>query len=459
MDWVAEELKSMSLGDKRLNKRAKIILKTLSDSPEKSIPSSHNGWGETKAAYRFMSNPNVEPAQILEVHREATLKRIEEHETIIVPQDTTELDYGKQYEKSGRGPTNHKSHRGVYLHPLIALNESGLCLGVLGAKFWHRDQIGNQDNCLTLPIEEKESFRWLEGLREVNKLGELFPNKNFVMIGDREADIFEILAETREDNVNYIVRGYHDRVLLSDDTKLLETINAQDPIAKISFKFKERDKTSAPYRQVEQEIRVKKVMIKPSPSRGKRVNKVAIEVTVVLATEINCKPDVEPLRWLLLTSFNIKTPEEAQKIFQYYLLRWKIEIYFKVLKSGCKVEELQLNELESLVKCLSFYMIVAWRVMYLIQLGRECPSLTCEVFFEKEEWRTAYMVKHCKEPPTEPPTLNEMIHVIAELGGFLGRKSDGEPGPKHLWIGIQRTRDFVYAINIQRQVAEVATCG
>jgi len=459
MDWAAEELTSMSLGDKRLDKRAKIILKTLSSSPEKSIPSSHNGWGETKAAYRFMSNPKVTAEQILGVHREATLKRIEEHQTIVIAQDTSELDYGKQHEKSGRGPTNHKSHRGVYLHPLLAFNKPGLCLGVLGAQFWHRDEIGNRDNHLTKPIEEKESFRWLQGLREVNKLGDLFPDKEFVMVSDREADIFEILAEKRSQNVDYIIRGHHDRILLSDDTKLLETISAQDPITKVEFEFKQRNKTSLPYRHVEQEIRVKKVTIKASPTRGRRTNKTPAELTVILATEINAKPNCTPLRWFLLTSKKIETAEQAASIIQYYLLRWKIEIYFKVLKSGCKVEELQLNELESLVICLSFYMIVAWRVMYLIQLGRDCPDMSCEVFFEEEEWRTAHMVKHRKEPPKKPPTLNEMIHVIATLGGFLGRKSDGEPGPKHLWIGIQRTRDFVYAINIQREVLEADTCG
>jgi hypothetical protein len=460
MDWIAEELKSMNLGDKRLNKRAKIILNALSGSPEKSIPSAHNGWSETKAAYRFMSNPNVGAEQILGVHRAATLKRIEEHQIIVIPQDTSELDYGKQHEKLGRGPTNHKSHRGIYLHPLVAFNEFGLCLGVLGAKFWHRAEIGNRNRHLTKPIEEKESFRWLEGLREVNKLGELFPEKQFVMLADREGDIYEILAEKRNANVDYIIRGHHDRILLSEDTKLLETISAQAPITTVSFEFKQRDKTSSPYRQVEQKIQVKKVTIIPSPSRGNRVNKTPVEITVILATEINPNPNCQPLNWLLLTSLNIETPEQAIKVIQHYLSRWKIEIYFKVLKSGCKVEELQLNELESLVTCLSFYMIIAWRVMYLIQLGRDCPDMSCEVFFEKEEWRAAYMVKHRKEPPIEPPTLNEMIHVIAALGGFLGRKSDGDPGPKHLWIGIQRTRDFAHALGIHREIVEGSnTCG
>jgi hypothetical protein len=457
MDWIDNELNLMNFGDPRLNKRAKNILKTFSLSPEKSIPSAHNGWKETKAAYRFLSNPKVKPEEILALHRNATLKRIEEHETIVVAQDTTELDYGKQSEKSGRGPTNHKSHRGVYLHPLLAMTENGLCLGLLGAEFWHRDVIGERNNHLTKPIEEKESFRWLQGLREVNELGKQYSKKKFVIVSDAEADIFEVLAEKLHKNVSFVVRGHHDRTLSGSDIKLKEAIKSQDPIAKIEFEFKDRNKSASPYRRVEQEIRIKKVDINPSPNRGKRINNMPATLTVILATEIS--PNASPLEWMLFTNIDVETPEEASKILQYYLLRWKIEIYFKVLKSGCKVEELQLNELTSLVICLSFYMIVAWRILYLMQLGRDCPEMSCEVFFEEEEWRTAYMVKNRKQPPEEPPPLNEMIRVIASLGGFLGRKSDGEPGPKHLWVGIQRTRDFVYALNIHREVHELGAYG
>ena len=304
MDWIDNELSLMNLGDHRLNKRAKSILKTFSLCPDKSIPSAHNGWGETKAAYRFMSNPKVKPEDILSLHSKATLNRIEEHETIVIAQDTTELDYGRQHEKSGRGPTNYKSHRGVYLHPLIAMAENGLCLGILGAKFWHRDIIGGRDNHLIKPIEEKESFRWLEGLREVNNLGKQFADKKFIMVSDAEADIFEVLAEKVNTNVSFIIRGCHDRVLSASDLKLKETIKTQYPIAKIEFEFKDRNKSASPYRKVEQEIRVMKVDIQPSPSRGNRVNKAPATLTVILATETS--QNASSLEWMLLGAFDLK---------------------------------------------------------------------------------------------------------------------------------------------------------
>lgn len=457
MEWVAQELGMIDLGDKRLNDRAQVILKKLSSSPERSIPSAHNGWHETKAAYRFMSNARVSFEKLLGEHRNSTLKRMEGYETIILAQDTSELDYSGQMNKAGRGPANFKSHYGMYLHPLVALTENGLCLGVLDAQLWHREEIGNREDHLRKSIEEKESYRWLEELREINELGTVYPKKHLIMVADREADIIEILSEKLNTNVDYIIRGRHDRCLMDSEKKLFEIVREQPCAAHIEFEFKERGGSS--YRKVKQEVRFKRLQIKPSPNRGDRINLKPVEITAILATEKRPKKGYECLEWLLLTSIDIQQVEETLKVIQYYLLRWKIEIYFKVLKSGCKIEELQLNGLERISNCLAFYMIVAWRVMYLIQLGRDCPEMNCEVFFAEEEWRTAYMIHYRKKPPQKAPKLNEMIRVVAGIGGFLGRKSDGEPGPKHLWIGIQRIRDFVYALNIQNEVLGIQSYG
>lgn len=457
MDWILEELEGINLGDERLNKRAKKILKNFSSAPEKSIPSSHNGWHETKATYRFMSHENVTFEKIMQTHRSATLKRISEHEMIFAMQDTTELDYAGQEQKNGRGPTNHESHRGLYVHPLLALTQTGLCLGVLDARIWHRESIGGREDYLKKPIEEKESFRWLEALREVNTLGGLYANKTFVMVADSESDIHEVLGEELKTNVHYVIRGHHNRKLLGTNQKLFETLDSQSSLGEIEFEFKERGKAS--FRKVKQAIKVKKIRIKPTANRGERVNLKPIEITAILAQEKEPKEGVEPLVWMLLTTMEIADLEDAMKIIQIYLLRWKIEVYFKVLKSGCKVEQLQLDGLERLSNCLALYMIVAWRIMYLIQLGRDCPEMNCEVFFEEEEWRTGYMVYHKKKAPKKPPTLNKMIQVVAGLGGYLGRKSDSEPGPKYLWIGLERIRNFVYALNIQKEVLKKHTYG
>ena len=154
----------------------------------------------------------------------------------------------------------------------------------------------------------------------------------------------------------------------------------------------------------------------------------------------------ECAQWLLLTDQAVETFEQAIEVLQWYLCRWQIEIFFKVLKSGCKIEELQLERITRLDPALAFYMMVAWRVLYLTMLGRACPELPCDVVFGDEEWKAAYIVCKKQPPPEEPPTLDCMIRMVAGFGGFLNRKHDGFPGPKTIWIGIQRCRDFAVAI-------------
>ena len=164
---------------------------------------------------------------------------------------------------------------------------------------------------------------------------------------------------------------------------------------------------------------------------------------MLLAREEHPPKGVEPIAWILLTSLPIDDLAEASEILQWYLCRWQIEVFFRVLKSGCKIENLQLQLTDRLELAISLYLIVAWRVLFLTRLGRTCPDLSCEVVFTPEEWHAVYIVAKRKKPPKEPPRLNEMIRMVASFGGFLGRKDDGEPGPKALWTGLQRIRDFV----------------
>ena len=155
-----------------------------------------------------------------------------------------------------------------------------------------------------------------------------------------------------------------------------------------------------------------------------------------------------------MTNLPVETPEEAIEKLQWYLCRWQIEIYFKILKSGCRIEELQLETRERLEPALACYMIIAWRVLYLTMLGRECPEMPCDTVFSEDEWQAVYLVTQRRPPPDEPPSLDTMVRMVATLGGFLNRKSDGFPGPKTLWIGLQRAADFVLALDAQRSIGE-----
>jgi hypothetical protein len=160
----------------------------------------------------------------------------------------------------------------------------------------------------------------------------------------------------------------------------------------------------------------------------------------------------EPIEWLLLTSLPVDTPEQALELLQSYLCRWQVEICFRILKSGCKVEELQLEKLSRLEPALAFYMIIAWRVLYLTMLGRESPELPCDVAFAEEEWQPVYVVAKRKPPPEQPPSLDQMVRMIAGFGGFLTRKGDGFPGPQTIWIGLQRGRDSAAGIAAEKGI-------
>jgi hypothetical protein len=271
-------------------------------------------------------------------------------------------------------------------------------------------------------------------------------------IADREGDIYDLFVEAPcpEQGADWLVRVNHQDRLLDDGRKLRAVIDAAPVLTEISFERPAANGRKA--RTVHQQIKRVRVTLKP-PARPERIL-APVTVTALLATEANPPADEDPLDWLLLTNLPVETPEQAIEKLAWYLCRWQIEVYFKVLKSGCRVEQLQLEKRERLEPALAFYMIIAWRVLFLTMLGRECPEMPCDVVFDTAEWHAVYIVSERKAPPETPPTLDSMVRRIASLGGFLNRKSDGFPGPQTLWIGLQRAADFVMAMAAQCELGE-----
>jgi len=448
MDWAEQELKTVKLGDQRLDRRAQQTLSRLGDKPTISIPAACNGWAETKGAYRLLDNGRVTADKLLEPHRECTLERTQGEKTVLCIEDTSELDYTGKSDIDGLGPLNYEARQGLYLHPMLAVTPERLCHGVLNCRTIIREpgSLG-ADKDQQRSIEEKESFRWLEGYRDVCGLAEQRPGTDWVYVADREADIYEIYAEyfsrkgEGQASGGFVVRSQHDR-LLANGGKLWAAVEKAPVLGEIAFDMP--GNASREGREIGQSIQAKNVLLKaPYRADGKLAD---VELTAILAREKRAPRGEEPIEWLLLTDRAVETFEQAIEVLQWYLCRWQIEIFFKVLKSGCKIEELQLERITRLDPALAFYMMVAWRVLYLTMLGRACPELPCDVVFGEEEWKAAYTVCKKQPPPEEPPTLDCMIRIIAGFGGFLNRKHDGFPGPKTIWIGIQRCRDFAVAI-------------
>jgi hypothetical protein len=453
MSALAAELTAIELGDRRLNRRAGQLLETLGEKPTLSIPGACNGWHETRAAYRLFDQETVTAEAVLAPHTACTEARLREHPRVLCIEDTSELDYTKKKGIAGLGPLNLESRWGLYLHPTLAITPERVPLGLLKFHSFTREpgSLG-QDKDANRALEEKESVRWVDGFANVNELAERLPDTRMTYIADREGDIYDLFVEAPcpEHGADWLVRVQHQQRLLADGRKLRPVLDAAPVLTEITFDRPAANGRRA--RTVCQQLKVVRVTLKAPARPDRRLSDVT--VTVLLATEPNPPADEDPLDWVLLTNLTVETPEQAIEKLQWYLARWQIEVFFRILKSGCHVEELQLEKRERLEPALAFYMIIAWRVLHLTMLGRECPEMSCDVVFAEEEWQAVYLVTERKPPPDEPPSLDTMVRMVAGLGGFLNRKRDGFPGPQTIWIGLQRAADFVLALNAQRSVGE-----
>jgi hypothetical protein len=443
--WPQQEMLRANFGDERLRRRAELVLGSLARQPEGSVPSAFRSWGETQAAYRLFSNEKVTAERVLEPHRDATLDRMKQYPVVLCVQDTTELDYTSKPQIQGLGPLTYEASVGLYIHPTLAITPDRLCLGVLDQWSWSRDADDHggksRQHRLKRAIEDKESFRWLEGYRRVCDLQTVLPQTRLVYMADRDSDLFELFDEGQTGEADWLIRASQDRKL-TDGRHLWQAIREADVLGTLEFDLPAAP--DRPARHVVQTLRTARLQLKPPYRADKKL--CALEVTAVLACEEAPPKGLEPIQWLLLTNLAVESEAEAEEKVRWYVCRWQIEVYFRVLKSGCKVEQLQLQTRDRLEVALAFYMIIAWRVLYLVLLGRTVPDLSCETVFAPEEWKAVYIVMEKKRPPRSSPTLGEFLSMMARLGGYLARKGDGPPGPKAIWIGLQRTRDFVIAL-------------
>lgn len=472
MDWIIEELATMSLGDKRLKKRGQKVLAQLSRNATESIPAACGSAAETKAAYRFFDNDRVSPEQIHKAHFESTLARMAEHAVILIPQDTTVLNFSSQFERKDAGPTTKNSTKGIYLHCAIAVTPEKVCLGALSTKQWHREGLQkltrterNKKDYATC-IEEKESYRWLENYKKANEYAAALPNTIIVSIADREGDIYDIYAEANKifsgegAKSHYLIRAKTDRKVCNEkgkknDEKIKSTLKSEKSLGQIIVNVSETKKRKA--REAHMMVYAKEVYIALPDKQKKDKNYKPVKITAILCTENNPPAWAEAIEWLLITDLPVLTFEDACEKIRWYVCRWQIEIFFKILKSGCTIEKLQLTD-KNFSACLNFYMIIAWRILYVVVMGRHCPDISCECVFSKEEWQTTYVVVYRKKPPETPPTLNEMTRMVASLGGYLNRKSDPEPGVKTMWIGLRNMQEHLKAKDAFEAVYG-PTCG
>lgn len=445
--WTEQECGRARL-PQRLRQRLQSLAGDFFARPMANIPQACGSWAKTKAAYRFFKNPKVRKEFILESHFEETTARVAEQPIVLAVQDTTFLDYSTHPQTRNLGPIGSRSSEqalGLVVHGTMAFTPSGLPLGLIGLQSWARDakDFGKRHRRKQLPIEQKESFKWIESFRRTRAVQERCPNSRLVSVGDRESDVYELFLEAQRPGAPaLVIRAERDRALSQETGLLWDKLEGQPVQAEYSLEVPAGKNRSA--RTARMEVRFAPVNLKPPNRLGSRP---AVSLWAVYAAEAGTEPDPkQKLEWMLLTTLELQSLADAFKIIDYYKQRWGIERFHKVLKSGCRIEDRQLAEARSLEACLAIDAMVAWRIYFVCHLAREVPEAPCTIFFEESEWKalTAFC-KRQRYAAAQAPTLKEMVGLVAGLGGWLGRNGDGPPGTETLWRGFQRLDDITDA--------------
>lgn len=433
---IFNEFKNAPIKDKRLVKRLIQTAETLANSPGETIPSACQSKAKTKSTYRLFSNKKVYPAAILDGHRGETIKRIKENNVILSVQDTTLFDFTAHPGTKGLGPTGSEGLLGILMHTALAVTTNGTPLGILAQKIWVRDPEApaTRNHRKKRSIEEKESYKWLEFMDQ--SIDGIPKNIMVVMVGDREADIYELFHKATQEGKQLLIRATYNRRVDHEQKKLYAQVKSTDILGKFMIQIPRNTELNVPPRNAWLMIQSCKVKLCAPYIKGKPLDN--IELTAILAREIAPPEGTNPIEWLLLTTLMVANAEEAFEKIRWYSHRWKIERFHYVLKSGCKIQELQLETSDRLKNAIALYSFLAWRITWITYQARETPDLPCTLILEDHEWKILYReINGTSRIPKKPPTLKHAIILIARLGGFLARKNDGDPGVKVLWRGFR----------------------
>lgn len=436
------------MGDARRTARLVRVAETLGARPSASLPDACANRAQLKAADRFFANDAVEPAAILAPHAAATRDRIAAQPLVLAVQDTTELDVTHHPATAGLGALGDSRHRGVFVHSTLAFTPERVPLGLLAQHVWTRDPatLGQQPTHKRRPITAKESQQWLTSLRAVGAAAARCPRTHLVSVGDREAAVYDLFLEPRPAGVDLLVRAVQNR-RVEAEAGYLWTAVAQAPGA-TTVQLAVPRQGDRPARMATLTLRWAALTLRP-PTHRATEHLPSVPLWVVWAHEDVPPPGVAPLDWRLLTTCAVTNAAEAAMRLAWYACRWGIEVWHKVLKSGCRIEARQLATVDHLQRSLALDSVIAWRLLDAILLSRVAPDVPCTVFLEPDEWQAlSCRIHHIPIPPPDPPTLRQAVRWIAQLGGFPSRPQDGEPGVPVLWRGFQHLADLttMYAI-------------
>ncbi len=452
--WTEQEFGGAPLGDERLSHRLVQSAAVMASSPMRSFPGAAKGdQAVIKGHYRLLDKPDdsaVNMDSILRPHREQTLRRMKAEKTVLCIHDGTDINLNGAAQSTGLGVigTNQTGaqSRGLHLHSTLTVTDEGLPLGVLGtrcdAPVCRTDE--EKEAPAKVPVEERKTYPWILALRDCETVAVDMPHTQLVQVMDREADFFELFDEWRTgaSRTDLLVRAKHNRRTTSPDTKLFDGVKASE--ARLQFelainrqsarpkKSKQKARAARSGRSAEMTLRYQPVELRPPQDLRDRE---PIPLWIVHIVEEHPPAGEKPVEWFLLTTMEVTSTDLAMRLLHWYSLRWRIEDWHRVLKSGCGIEELRNDTAERIKRAVAIYMVIAWRVMLMTLLGREVPELPAEVLFTDLELKVLTAFAKSRRDLKPPKKLGDAVRLVARMGGHMGRKKDPPPGHQVLWIG------------------------
>ena len=377
IEHPAEDFKSVDFGDKRLNDRLHKIVENSTKNSEKSILGSGEGRNDAKGFYRLLGNDRFDFEQLQGVAIGATISRM--RGTVLLVQDTTSLNYNGHKKTEGLGYSSEHV-RGVNLHSCIALNPEGVPFGIVSQLYETRPEAKSpltRAEKTSRPIEEKESFRWIETIRDATAM--VPDDVHFITICDREGDFYELYAEAKELETDFIIRVTHNRNSGADE-KIMDKIRKTQAIGQVTVNIPRDSRKGIPAREAEMEVAYCQVNInKPANVRQEKITP-KLTMNLVRITEISPPEGHEPIEWILATSLPLSGVSDVMKVVNYYVQRWKIERFHYVLKSGVGAEKIQQRTYERMKPVIFIYSVIALYIMAITYLGRTQPDAPCTLF-------------------------------------------------------------------------------
>lgn len=452
--WALHEMGFSDFNDLRLTQRAVKIIATFLQHPHQSIPAGCNSWKDTKATYRFFDNDKVNSGGMLSSHQDETINRCLPFQTILVAQDTTTINLTNK-QVSGLGRIGEGTLQGFFTHSALAMNPYGVPLGILYQKTYVRKE-GTQDKeykkrYKQIPIEDKETVRWVE---TIDSASQQLKDKQVVVIGDRESDIFDVFKAEHKAGVDLLIRTAWNRLVEDPNSQNLGYLfdKAKNGAVITTYQTKvpiqdEHKNSSHKTRIATLTVKACKFLLRPPRHKRKQVS--AVPLFLLDVSEENPPASEEGIHWMLTTTIKVTTPEEVIEKVTWYMYRWRIERFHYILKTGAfNVEKLQFETFPRFKKAITLYSIVAWRILWTTYEAREHPDDDAKTIFSEEELK---VLKFREGWVDETITIQEAVTACAKLGGYLGRKNDGPPGVKTLWIGFQKLQDIVYGMMLTQQ--------